>query len=75
MNDMIERDLIEAAILRQAAEVAYDAIGKTIITSMRGAQVCGCRNCRRAAGEATLWAALMMEPGPAGGLASPADHA
>jgi hypothetical protein len=73
MNNMIERELTEAAIVRQAAAIAYGAIGKTVITAMRGAQVCGCRQCRRAAGQATLWAALMMEPGPSGGLASPAD--
>lgn len=68
MNEMIERHLAEIDVVQQAAEVANDAIGKTVMAALRSAQVCGCRRCKQAAGQATLWAVLMMEPGrPAAG--------
>jgi hypothetical protein len=62
MNEMLERRRLAAIVQRQADEIASDAVGKIVMASMRSAQTCGCRRCRRAAGETTLWAAVILEP-------------
>lgn len=67
MQDVITRTMIderiESSVLREAAAVADEAVGKAIMTALRAAQVCGCRRCRHEAGRTTLWAVMMDSAG------------
>jgi hypothetical protein len=58
----IGRRRSEVTVVDQAAEVAHAAIGKLVVTTLRAAQVCGCRQCRQVAARTTLWAVLLLEP-------------
>jgi hypothetical protein len=65
MNEILERRerrQADTIVLEQAAQVAGDAVGKIVMASLRAAQTCGCRHCRHAAAETTLWATLLLEP-------------
>jgi hypothetical protein len=62
MNEILERRRTNSIVLEEAAQVAGDAIGKIVMASLRAAQTCGCRRCRHAAAETTLWATLLLEP-------------
>jgi hypothetical protein len=58
----IGRRRSDVAVVDQAAEVAQVAIGSLVVTAVRAASVCGCRQCRQVAARTTLWAVLLLEP-------------
>ena len=60
MPDMDEQKTVDEAVVLQAANIVTDAVRAAVTTTLRAAEVCGCRHCRAEASSMFLWSVGML---------------
>ena len=60
MPNMDEQTTADEAVVLQAAAIVTDAVRTAVTTTLRAADVCGCRHCRAEASRTFLWSVGML---------------